>query len=285
MSLTTDYDTIRNTLQGQVQGTCGLYSFYNAYRILCVSHKSLPKVPVPKKSYKDGPKKSSYSLRQFAKNVLESGQGEVLNSFDMERLIRACCYKAVPCGSDDKATKIKFITDQTAANHPVLVAYLAGGDHTGVIPILRPLPVMGDDIGAHWSLIIGVDKNGKAEVVEPNAPQSLKLWSMDDLLLANSLSDRKTFAQYWEKTDRSIVLDDGTPYPLPKSGQVGIQAAPTLTPTTVKTWKPDTVGKVVKKRGYTDTTKTTRVYDLGGDSGRRHLDQKLKDVLIAVLPP
>jgi hypothetical protein len=240
---------------------------------LGVSHKDLPWVPYPKKSYRSSKSKEDYSLRRYSKYVLESGQGEILNQRDMLALLKAGAYPTETVDSDDKATKIKFIEDHTAAGHPVLVAYLAGDDNTGIIPTIT----LGPDVGAHWSLIIGVPTTGRVEVVEPNAPKDLKEWSMDVLMDSNASCDRNKFVQFWEKTEYTTINRRTKKV---TKREVSISSAPNVNPGNVNSWQK--TDKMIKSNLRYETTK---LYDLGGRSGNRHNEQQLNNVLIAIIPP
>jgi len=169
MTLVEAYNQIHATLRPQVQGTCGLYSFYNAVQILRQITPTLPNVPTPKKCETAG--QIPMSLRQYAKREFKSGQGEILSEPEMIAFIKAGGYKPLTCGKDDDRSKTDFFTIQTRAGHPVMVAYLAGNAPSGVIPV--PNAASGQE-GGHWSLVLATH-GGNASVVEPNAPNALKI--------------------------------------------------------------------------------------------------------------
>jgi len=162
---------------------------------------------------------------------------------------------------------------QTKGGHPVLVAYLADQDTTGIVPVPNAAT---SDPGAHWSLVIGA-KGTNVLVVEPNEPGSLKTWSSTGLLQANADADCKKFDRFWAKEVTEIFRPhSSTPFSVDKGGVLPIKD-----PTN---WAPNTTqgvtsrGKVVKKT-------QTKLYDLGGATGTRHTRQKLSHVLIAIIPP
>lgn len=117
MTLEEAYDAIRTTLRPQFQGTCGLYSFYNAVQILRRIDSSLRPVPTPKKC--EAAPGATESLRQFAKRELKSGQGEILTEIEMTRLITNWGYKVASCGQNDRAGKSRFLTQQTVRTNPM----------------------------------------------------------------------------------------------------------------------------------------------------------------------
>jgi hypothetical protein len=293
MSLETAYNTIRTSLRAQVQGTCGLYSFYNAVQILRAINPRLPQVPSPKKS-EDPRGRATQSLRQYGKRQFQSGQGEILTAAEMIGFVNAWGYRGESCGSDGTAAKSDFLTIQTRADHPVLIAYLADDDPAGgsLIPVLPNAAT--PDPGPHWSLVIATE-GGFAKVIEPNCPGTLMNWSLSTLLLANAGADAKTFTrfwaktQYWErwKTDLGPVkyeeIRKAHPeHNLPPFGPVGTSVKPLPNLPNPKAWRPSSV---IDPYDIGRDIHDTRVYDLGGRTGTRHERQKLAHVLISVLPP
>jgi len=207
----------------------------------------------------------------------------------MIAFIKAWGYKPLTCGKDDDGAKTDFFTIQTRAGHPVMVAYLAGSAPTGVIPV--PNAASGQE-GGHWSLVLATH-GGNASVVEPNAPNALKIWSINALLLANAAIDSKIFDRYWAKTESEFYHQDPNAFhprlnpsalvrdAVGKNFEIGVKPVPnpgTWNPNLQGTWTP--LSPIHVKR-----TTETRLYDLGGESGTRHLRQKLNHVVIAVLPP
>lgn len=275
MALVDHYNNVSKTLRAQVQGTCGIYSFYNAVCMLRDMDSKNPSVPSPKKS--EASPGATVSLRQYAKRELKSGQGEILTEAEMTAFVKAWGYKVACFIAGTYSAKQDFITLHTKGGHPVLIPYLADEDTTGVIPVPSAASA---GTGAHWSLIVGV--TGKdALVVEPNAPQALKTWPMTGLLQANAASDTVKFKRFWAKTvhDEDEYKRRINPFrkgTKPLDDLRGISVVPDKS-----TWKPNWKDG---DPGYLGTGQVS-LYDLGGRTGTRHENQKLSDVLIAILPP
>jgi len=131
MALRHTYEIIRGRLPVQVQGACGLYSFFYAARLLRATNERLPAVPTPRKSEaeKPGYQKAGYdqaeSLRKYAKRELRSGQGEILTEDEMVTMVRAWRYDALPSKATTAAEKKTFLVEQTGQGWPVLIAFLA----------------------------------------------------------------------------------------------------------------------------------------------------------------
>jgi hypothetical protein len=271
MNLLDAYEQVRASLRPQVQGTCGLYSFYNAVQILRQIDPSRPAVPAPKKS-EAGPKATA-SLRQYAKRELRSGQGEILSAAEMITFIKAWGYRCEACQADGSAARQDFLAVQTRGGKPVLIAYLADEDSTGIVPV--PNAASGDS-GAHWSLVIGA-KGGDALVVEPNDPGNLRTWPLAGLLLANAMTDTKKFARFWSKTVTTPTAAGLQQYG-PLWQATGIEAEKTA-----KGWAPSK-SPHPQAPDLLEQAKT-RLYDLGGRTGSRQDKQRLSGVLVALVPP
>lgn len=282
MALTDSYKRLKGQFTSQVQGTCGIYSFYNAVCLLRDMNPRNPAVPPPKRSQHaptDSTAGPHASLRKYAKRELKSGQGELLSETEVAELVAAHGYAPLAIARHgaavDVGAKKTFLKTCLDAGHPVLIAYMA--DQFG--SEIKYTSAVGPDSGAHWSLIIGLSGD-RVEVIEPNAPNDLKVWPLKDLADANSRADRKTFTRFWSK----LVTGPGeyNRQRLPKdqrgpqqSAQRGINPRPDLQSANQfqPSWHPQA------NQGQ------TKVYDLGGDDGLRHEDQDLKDVLVAVIPP
>jgi hypothetical protein len=238
-----------------------------------VENPKLPAVPSPKKS-EGGTGGFTESLRHYAKRQLQSGQGEILTEAEMNAFIKAWGYRSESSGAATSGAKGDFLTIQTRAGHPVLIAYLADQDSTGVVPV--PNAASGDP-GAHWSLVIGT-KDKDAKVVEPNDPGNLRTWAAADLLLANTNADAKKFVRHWAKTTlepSALARSHAPDFAVPKHQARGIEPV-----ANAKAWAPSTSAPNV----WLDATKP-KLYDLGGSTGSRHQQQKLAHVVIALLPP
>lgn len=266
------YANIKDSLRDQVQGTCGIYSFYNAVQILRNLNALNPSVPAPKKSETKAGDKDIGSLREYAKRQLQSGQGEILSDAEMSNLVAAHGYAPLAFGrvSDvSGAAKRNFLEMCMRESYPVLIAYLADGN-----PVEYAHAVT-NTAGAHWSLIIGLEGKN-VNVVEPNNPRDLRTWPLDDLLLMNGKADDVKFPRFWAKTVNTDAEYDRQLSPMPKP-------------------KPEHTGRGIEPIGN-DKSKwlphksglgggQVKAYDLGGDTGERQNKQNLNHVLIAVIPP
>jgi hypothetical protein len=289
LELMTAYAHVRTELPAQVQGTCGLYSFYYAVQILRQLNSKYPAVPYPKKRLiTTAAPLFATSLRQYAKATLGSGQGEILSVDEMKQLMLKFGYGARTATSPapSKDTKKQFLQDCMKQNLPVLVAYNSdeGPDATAIYSTDK-VQGAGQFLCAHWSLIIDINAFGAAVVVEPQRPQKLKVWPLDDLLRANKLADQFPFVQYWAKVvydkdefDRQVAKGK-TPAPgARKSDYRGVAPVGDSKVGWAPSW--DAAGN----QGQ------AKLYDLGGVDTKgapmdRHIKQALAHALVAVVPP
>lgn len=270
MKLIDAYNAIRDTLLPQVQGTCALYSFHTAVCLLRHINSLNPDVPTPKKC-EAAPQDATESLRQYAKREFKSGQGEILSELEMAGLVTAWGYKAATFLGGGYSAKCDFIFVHMHAGHPVLVPYLATHDDTGVVATHAP----STGLGAHWSLIVGIDGKN-AQVIEPNDPRTLRTWPMFDLLRANLVADRVEFPRYWAKIVANRDEYDRQTKVQPASPKVNGERY--VSPVAdAASWEPTW--------DSTAGTGEVKLYDLGGDTGQRQGQMKLKDVLVAIVPP
>ena len=116
MNLQDAYNQVSAHLRPQVQGTCGLYSFYNAVRMLRAINGSNPEVPAPKKC--EGAPGATQSLRQYAKREFKSGQGEILSEAEMVSFVSAWGYKPAPFVAGTYSAKPDFISLHTRGGQP-----------------------------------------------------------------------------------------------------------------------------------------------------------------------
>lgn len=258
IKLTDSYTKICSNLEPQIQGTCGIYSFYIAARILQDAVKS-PAVPPPRRKHASIANAAGPSMRSFAKLNLDSGQGEILTETEMLGLITGHGYKALAFNAS--TTKQAFISDCLSKEWPVLIAFLSDGRLDGRLTAARA------DGGAHWSVIIGESPAPPASptayfAINPHNPKSRRTWDITNTLASNGIVDGIKFVRYWEKR-KSGELDE-------------IRGA--LTPAQKVLLKAQKAG--TKPRGSGKS-----IYDLGGEFKDRHLKQALNNVLIAVLPP
>jgi hypothetical protein len=191
MNLEEAWGKLAKTLKKQKQGTCGLYSFW--YATLLLEQLGGTKGIVYPRRCEGGTGESS---RHFAKENVNSGQGEVLSEWEMVTIVQhygydAACY--VPTGTD---TRKAFITKHLTANRPILIAYLMDDD-----PETVAHPTVyggGAGAGAHWSLLINEDGT-EYRYLEPNKPNQITTFNKDHMLASNACVDNVKFVQYWKK--------------------------------------------------------------------------------------
>jgi hypothetical protein len=154
MSLMTAYDSTYAQMKPQIQGTCGIYSFWYATILLHhLNATKYPDVPFPRACHNAGGK-TGLSLRKVAKRTSGSAQGELLSVAEMLALIGTTKYRAtvysrwnhILGGRED------FLTEHLAANRPVVFAYICGN---GPVTKATATGVAQDAYGPHWSLLIG----------------------------------------------------------------------------------------------------------------------------------
>src|SRR5262249_43476567 len=111
----------------QLQGDCGVYSFYYATLLLQAMNpgKKYPLV-FPRKYKSDSSKwgRQPYktSVRQWVKSTggLNSGQGEILTLGEMQRVISHFGYESTCAAKNNIHVRRDFISRELAAGHPVL---------------------------------------------------------------------------------------------------------------------------------------------------------------------
>jgi len=256
------YAVCKNTLTEQVQGTCGLYSFWYASVMLLTLEKmetdkrlGVPTTAAPTK-VDFLPRKhpnamphinwavdtrATESLRSYAKKGLSSGQGEILSADEMGRLINHFGYNyRLPLQGQAKKG---FISEFLSHNRPVIFAYTMSDN--GPTKAL-PNDVRGDDIGSHFSLIIA-ETADKYRCINPWYPDQLKEYSKTGVLESNANVDNHIYPRFWGKR----FAGDLTPF-----GNNRVEAL-----------------KQALKGGGVES-----FYDIG-QGGRK---QNLKDVLVAV---
>jgi len=255
MTLLTSYESVKGTLRPQVQGDCGIFSFYNAVCILRQEDARHPAVPPPRKRFRGKSDATGPSLRNHAKKLLDSGQGEILSKDEMVGLLTAHGYGAAsvgPHGDVSESRRTDFIDRALGAGHPVLVPYLADDDPNGKV---GPVVTVAPSAGAHWSVLIARTGPDEVKAVEPNDPATLRTWSLKTVLASNAMTDRVKFPQYWEKVR------------LPNSTKVHY-IEPVTDPTDLA---------IRRKAGK-------RIYDLDPKGVGRQDAMNLSNLLIAIVP-
>lgn len=256
MSLLAAWGQCKASMVKQVQGDCGLFSFWYATVLLRqLSPQGRPVVyprkhPEPQATGKSWPGGAvvGESIRAYAKSpAIRSGQGEILTSAEMEKIITHFGYKATASNAKGALRKA-FITRSLSANQPVMFPYTKG--NAGPVNALTAVGVAGSDYGSHWSLIIGED-SGNYKYLDPHNPATLQEFPKDTVLESNQNVDHQVYVRFWGKED--VHYTDGS----------------------VQYSSIDPIGNVLTS---SNSSGYLRTYDIG-QGGRT---QKLANVLITV---
>ena len=190
--LSVKYNNIKVMFKPQVQGDCGVFSFYYAARLRREVDSKRPQVWPPRKSLyeKTTDLGSEYSLRFLAKTGLLSAQGEILTADEMVRFVIISGYEGKLCKESKQSKRASFISDSLEADCPVLIPYIMS--QTG--PTSRK--VKGS--GSHWSVIIN-ELSNRYVCINPWYPTSAKLYDKKMLLDSNQNVDKVKYSRYWIK--------------------------------------------------------------------------------------
>ena len=199
-------------LKKQKQGTCGLYSFW--YATLLLDALGVGKGIVYPRHCVGGTGESS---RHFAKQNVNSGQGEVLSEWEMATIVEHYGYTAT-CYDPTSPNRRAFITRHLNADQPILIPYLMDNDPEVVTK--RAVYGGGDGCGAHWSLIIGESRD-EYRYLEPNVPNQITTCDKTQLLASNACVDMVKFVQYWNKPQRHGLQGLGDCFFLSKLRSIG----------------------------------------------------------------
>jgi hypothetical protein len=233
-TLSDAYTNCLGVLKPQRQGTCALYSFWFATLLLNDLNTLKKPIVYPRKSEQRDADASvtrgneDVSLRQFATQMLHSGQGELLTVSEVISMIVMFSWGWVAhvSGGDDRK---QFITDQLSRNRPIMFAHLAGGHPSKpitAIPIDR-------QCGPHWSLIIG-EVLDQYEYIDPNHPLKTELLPKEHILRSNEIVDDFAMDKAWVKPKHR---PDGKPMVLSSASLAAVKSAnPTLDLTPVKSY-------------------------------------------------
>ena len=192
MSLYNAWTACCATLKPQAQGDCGLYSFWYATVLLHQLDSAKP-IVYPRKM--EDPQ-NQQSMRREAKQLVRSGQGELLNVKEMTTVINHFGYSCnTMTGTDDDWRK-RFITNSLGSNWPVLFPYTKGAQ--GPVDAATAAGVAGDDYGSHWSLIIKEDPN-EYVYLDPHYPDTPQIKTKDAVLKSNKNVDLQVYERMWVK--------------------------------------------------------------------------------------
>jgi hypothetical protein len=179
-------------LKPQAQGDCGLYSFWYATVLL---HQLDNRKPIVYPRKMEDPTHQQ-SMRQEAKRLVKSGQGELLTSREMCIVIGHFGYSYRTMTGTDDAWRKKFISGSLTSNQPVLFPYTKGA--TGPVNAATAPGVAGTDYGSHWSLII---KEEGAEYVylDPHYPNTPQRKTKEEIFKSNTNVDDQVYERMWVK--------------------------------------------------------------------------------------
>lgn len=173
------------TTGSQRGGTCGLYSLWYATALLGIIDPGDKRQPIYPRKHMHSSRTSS---RSYSKSI-GSGQGEVLNWYEMRSIINNFGYECdVADAADDSRRKI-FITFCLEKDRPILFAYMEGGNPGKTChPIAAYNAHYPDGCGSHWALLID-EKGSDYTFIDPHWPNTLKNASKDTILKSNAAAD------------------------------------------------------------------------------------------------
>ncbi len=191
------YANVLPVLKPQKQGTCGLYSFWFATLLLNSIRSDRKQVVYPRGC--EGMPAGEVSLRNFTKTALGSGQGELLNYYEIFAMIVGYGWDFDFDGGGGENRKT-FISKSLSQNRPVMFSFLAGGSSHGGEILVMPLTDVPLDrqCGPRWSLIIAENADGYG-FVEPNQPLRVKWGYKSRILRSNEIVDSFVMAEEWVK--------------------------------------------------------------------------------------
>ena len=195
----------------QVQGTCGVFSFWYATVLLrkldATKPVTYPKESIGRKALGLPAKDPSLprtrvvdSIRWYTKTTLKSGQGELYNAHEIEAMVTKFGYSCVVCIDMSANNRRKFIADSIAHNRPVLFSYTKSVVTTPPAPVdaRSAAGTAGTSFGAHWSLIID-DKAGVYSYIDPHCPTKLQTFFSSIVLGSNGTVDSTQFKRFYGK--------------------------------------------------------------------------------------
>ncbi len=184
----------------QVQGDCGVFSFWYATVLLRQIEPAHRPVIYPRKHPSPGTAwpggTVGQSIREYAKLGVRSGQGEVLTRVEMEKIITHFGYKCVSSTGGGTLIRKNFIAGALARNQPVMFPYTKG--NTGPVDATTATGRPGTDFGSHWSLIIH-ERAGDYVYLDPHYPSIPQLFNKDLVLRSNANVDSQKYVRYWGK--------------------------------------------------------------------------------------
>lgn len=196
MSLYAAWSACSSQLKPQVQGDCGVYSFWYATVLLRHLDPTNHAVTYPRANHEASLK--GKSIRAVAKKEVGSGQGELFTAAEMAKVIGEFKYTAkVHTGPSN--TRAAFITAALAAKQPVLFAYICGGGKAVTTGNWgNATGTAGTHYGPHWSLII--KEGGDAYTyLNPHNPNLPVTQNRQEVLKSCGTVDSVKYVRYWSK--------------------------------------------------------------------------------------
>lgn len=192
MSLYSAWIAASKTLKPQVQGDCGVYSFWYATVLLRQLGKAGHPVTYPRACHQKWYQRGT-TIRKAAKGV-GSAQGELLSVAEVTAVVEGFKYTATVCPNDEDARE-GFITTSLNANRPIMFAYICGN---GPVTVATATGTEGVDYGPHWSLLID-EHDDQYTYLNPHDPNKPVTCPKVQLLASNAEVDRVKYVRYWRK--------------------------------------------------------------------------------------
>jgi len=192
------------TTGSQRGGTCGLYSLWYATILLGIIDPGDSRQPIyPRKHMNSG----GVSSRRYSKSI-GSGQGEILNWYEMRSIINNFKYECDVADAADETRRQTFITFCLEKNRPILFAYMEGGNPgKSCHPITAYNAKYPDGCGSHWALLID-EVGSNYTFIDPHWPNSLKNASKDTILKSNAAADEgpgfSKFEKVFQRSEKSV---------------------------------------------------------------------------------
>jgi hypothetical protein len=183
---------VASLLKPQAQGDCGLYSFW--YATVLLNHLDNTKPIIYPRKMEDP--MGVQSMRKEAKTLVKSGQGEILTSNEMAKIISHFGYGSRRMRGTDSAWRKRFITGSLGQNAPVLFPYTKG--MSGPVDAATATGRPGQEYGSHWSLIIKEERD-QYIYLDPHYPNTPQRKTKDDVLKSNMNVDNQVYERMWVK--------------------------------------------------------------------------------------
>ena len=216
MSLYPAWVAACKTLKPQVQGDCGVYSFWYATVLLRQIGKAGHPVTYPRACHQKWYQRGT-TIRKAAKGV-GSAQGELMSADEAVAVVEGFKYTASVYPNLTQ-TRAEFITAALNARRPVMFAYICGND--GPVTVATAVGTSGTDYGPHWSLLID-EHDDKYTYLNPHDPNTPVTKTKLRVLASNAEVDRVKYVRYWSKPkSHGLAMYGDTPPPTGKFYDIG----------------------------------------------------------------